>query len=71
MKLNLWKIQDGSGQEDNPDMEERKKGDQFMNGDFIINKIQHWFRPTGYTAELHIIKDSSLLDYEEEGFKIK
>ena len=69
--LNLWKIQDGSGQEDNPDMEERKKGDQFMNGDFIINKIQHWFRPTGYTAELHIIKDSSLLDYEEEGFKIK
>ena len=41
-------------------------GDTLMGGRFIIKKINHYFKSTGYTMDCEIIKDSSLVDLDEE-----
>ena len=41
-------------------------GDTLMGGRFIIKKINHYFKSTGYTMDCEIIKDSSTVDLDEE-----
>jgi len=37
-----------------------------MSGKFIVKQIQHIFKSEGYIMELVCIKDSSLVDLDEE-----
>jgi hypothetical protein len=61
--LKVWKIQD---QNLDPGDTASIYGDELMGGRFVIKKIHHLFKPTGYTMEVEIIKDSSRVDLDEE-----
>ncbi len=64
IKLKLWQIQNFNEEDKLPDKQEL--GDQFMSGKFIVKQIQHIFKSEGYIMELVCIKDSSLVDLDEE-----
>jgi hypothetical protein len=64
IELKIWKLQNFS--EEDKLVDKQVKGDQFMSGKFIIRQLSHIFGPEGYSMEVDCIKDSSLVDLDEE-----
>ena len=65
IELKIWKIQDWN-QPIEKIPEAQEKGDELMSGNFVIKQIHHKFQPSGYTMDCELIKDSSLVDFDEE-----
>tara|TARA_Y100000310_G_scaffold4089_1_gene5032 strand:+ start:483 stop:2039 length:1557 start_codon:yes stop_codon:yes gene_type:complete len=64
IELKIWKLQNFS--EKDKLIDKQIEGDQLMSGKFIIRQLSHIFSPEGYSMELDCIKDSSLVDLDEE-----
>ena len=65
VQLHVHKIQD-QNLTDEEITTKATDGDTLMGGRFIIKKINHYFKSTGYTMDCEIIKDSSTVDLDEE-----
>ena len=64
IELKIWKLQNFG--EESKLVDKQTEGDQLMSGKFIIRQLSHIFGPQGYSMEIDLIKDSSLVDLDEE-----